>query len=82
VLAGTTPDFSVATNKYIGMLERGLITTLVLFGQFSLVPLVALPRLVWEAPQVMRTRRLGLYAGELLASVSLAVVVGLGLRMI
>ncbi len=51
-----------------------------LLGQFALVPLVALPRLVFEGPQVMGTQRVTLYVAEWLASVAVAVAVGLGLR--
>lgn len=82
LVAGTAPNFSEATNKYVGILERGLITTFVLVGQFALVPLVTLPRLIFEGPQVVSTGRIAVYAAELLTSVSLAVVVGVGLRMI
>jgi hypothetical protein len=82
LMAGTAPDFSLATNKYVGMLERGVITTLILFGQFALVPLVTGLRLIYETPRAARSRRLGLFFGEFLVSVGLAVVVGLGLRMV
>jgi hypothetical protein len=80
LLNGSAPDFSQATNKYVGMLERGLITTFVVTGQLALAPVVALPRLVLEGPQVMGSRRATVYIAELLASVTLAVVIGLALR--
>lgn len=80
LVKGTAPDFSETRNRYVGILERGLITTFVMMGQFVLVPLVALPRLVVERPLVMGSHRASLYLTELLASVTLAVAVGLGLR--
>jgi hypothetical protein len=83
LVMGSAPDFSQATQyKYVGTLERWLIATFVVLGQFGLVPLVALPRLVLEGPQVIGTRRAMLYVAELLASVMLAVIIGLGLRQL
>jgi hypothetical protein len=79
LLAGTPPDLT-ASNKYVGSLERGLITTCVMLGQFALVPVVALPRLVLEGPRVIGTPRTPVYVAEWLASVALAVAVGLSLR--
>lgn len=67
-------------EKYVGMLERGLIATFVLSGQFLAVPLVLVPRLTIDGPAArIEGERIG-YLGELLASVSLAVAVGLFLR--
>jgi hypothetical protein len=66
----------------VGILERGLITTFVLLGQFALVPLAALPRLLLDAPRTGASRRAALYVVELLTSVTLAVAVGLGLRLL
>ena len=77
---GSAPDFSQATDKYVSSLERGLITTFVMAGQFTLVPVVTLPRLVFEGPRVMGSQQATLYVAELLASVALAVAVGLALR--
>jgi hypothetical protein len=82
LIKGTPPDFSQATNKYVGSLERGLITTCVLLGQFLLVPLVALPRLLFEGPQVIGSQRATLYVAELLSSVTVAVAIGLLLRQL
>lgn len=83
LLNGSAPDFAIAKQyKYVGTLERWLITTCVLVGQFALVPLVALPRLLVETPQVARTSRALVYVAELLASVTLAVGVGLALRLL
>jgi len=73
------PDFPAGPNKFIGITERVLITTLVLFGQVLLVPLVALPRLVMEWPRVVRGGGDTVYLAELISSIVLAVAVGLGL---
>lgn len=67
-------------EKYVGMIERGFIATLVLLGQFLLVPLVVVPRLILDRQnQRVETERFG-YLNELLISVGLAVTVGLFLR--
>jgi hypothetical protein len=82
LINGTAPDFSNGTNKYVGTLERWLITTFVLLGQFILVPLVALPRLMFEGRSVVREERSTLYLAELLASVAVAIGIGLALRIL
>src|SRR5438094_197326 len=56
--------------------------TFVVLGQFALIPVVAVPRLVFEGRQVIGTTRAKLYVAELLASVALAVAIGLGLRYV
>jgi hypothetical protein len=83
LIQGTPPDFSRANNKYIGTLERWLMMTFVLTGQLLLVPLVAAPRLIIEMPHLQAEEdptRLNLYMGKLLASILLAVSLGLALR--
>jgi hypothetical protein len=97
LIKGSAPDFSLAVrSKYASILERGLIVTLVLLGQFLLIPLVALPRLAAEWPEItgqtrhragrkrqpVDGRRPTVYLTELLASVSLAIAVGLILRQL
>lgn len=82
LVKGSGPDFAPAPNKYLGSLERGLIATLVLLGQFTLVPLAALPRLMLDRPQSLNGQRATLYVVELLTSVGLAVMIGLGLRLV
>lgn len=82
LVKGQPPDFPAGPNKYVGITERLIITTLVLSGQLLLVPLVALPRLLVETPQVAHTSRALVYVAELLASVALAVGVGLALRQL
>ena len=80
LINGSPPNFKEATNKYVGSLERGLIATFVILGQFLLVPLVALPRVMFERSQVAGTQRSNLYIAELLASVGVAIFIGLLLR--
>ena len=79
---GQAPNFPAGPNKFIGISERLIITTLVMFGQFLLVPLVALPRLIVEWPEVTNTGHDGVYVIELVASVLLAVGVGLCLSLL
>jgi len=67
-------------EKYMGIFERSLITTLVLVGQFLLIPLVVAPRLVLDGRSGrVEAERFG-YLNELLVSVGLAVLVGLFLK--
>lgn len=73
---GSAPDFA-DSSKYLGILERLLIVTFVAVGQFYLVPLVILPRLALEWPAIHDSGREAVYLAELLASVTLAVVIGL-----
>lgn len=83
LVGGCAPDLARTSHlKYVGTLERWLIATFVVLGQFALVPVVAVPRLVFEGRQVIGTTRAKLYVAELLASVALAVAIGLGLRYI
>jgi hypothetical protein len=91
-LNGTPPDFSPAPrSKYMSILERGIIATLILFGQFILVPLVTIPRLIYDWPgatggqvgdQGVVGRKNALYLAELAASVAVAVAIGLVLRQL
>ncbi|MBE2223469.1 MAG: DUF3307 domain-containing protein [Anaerolineae bacterium] len=82
LVQGTAPEFPGRTNKYVEILERILMTTFVLLGQVILVPLVILPRLVTEWPDVQKNRNTTLYLVELLSSITLAVIVGLLLKQI
>jgi hypothetical protein len=76
------PGFSPSANKYLGIVERGLITTFVLLGQFGMVPLVALPRLVFEGPKVYGSQNCTPYLAEVLASAAVAVAIGLALKVL
>jgi len=67
-------------ERYLGMLERSLIASLVLAGQLLLVPLVMAPRLVLDGRGDRGAAEPLAYLNELLISVTLAVAVGLFLR--
>ena len=78
LINGSAPDFSrVGKYKYVGSLERSLIATFVATGQYMLVPVVALPRLVLESPQYFGNNRTLLYIAEWLGSLAVAVLIGL-----
>lgn len=79
---GQPPNFPAGPNKFVGITERLIISTLVAFGLFLLVPLVALPRLITEWPRVSQGGSDGVYVAELIASVALAVGVGLGISLL
>lgn len=79
LVKGQPPDFPAGPNKYIGITERLIITTLVLSGQVLLVPLVALPRLILEWPKVVDGGGDSVYVAELVSSVGLAAAVGWGI---
>ncbi len=76
LVKGGPPEFG-GSDKYPAMMERLLIVTFVALGQFYLVPLVVLPRFLMELPRVMESEQTAVYLAELLASVSLALAVGL-----
>jgi hypothetical protein len=82
LVTSTEAEALPSTDKYIGILERGLITTLVILGQFVLIPLVAAPRLVFEGPRVRKSGMTSGYVAELLASAAVAIAVGLALRQV
>lgn len=82
MVQGSAPEFPGRTNKYVEILERVLITTFVLFGQFLLIPLVVLPRLSTEWLDMQKNENKTLYLMELLSSITLAVIVGLLLKQI
>jgi hypothetical protein len=92
LMNGTAPDFSMRLGgKYLSMLERGLILTFVLFGQFILIPLATVPRLLLESTRAgaqdgganqVAGRYGALYIAELLVSAALAVAIGLALRQL
>lgn len=76
----TGPSFMDGNGKYVGIAERVLAVTFVLLGLFLLIPLVALPRLMVHRRQLNNRDRRTLYLFELVAGVSLALIVGLALR--
>lgn len=79
LVKGQPPNFPAGPNKFVGITERVIITTLVLSGQALLVPLVTLPRLIVEWPRVVQGGADTIYLTELISSVALAVMVGVGL---
>jgi hypothetical protein len=79
LVAGTAPNFPEGTNKYVGIIERVLITTFVTLGQFLLIPLIALPRLALEWPKMSQEERGTVHLVELLGSTALAIAIGLAL---
>lgn len=81
-IKGGPPDFSQSSDKFISSLERGLMTTFVVLGQYLLVPLVAVPRVLVEGPQVLRSQRAQVYVAQWLISITLAVAIGLGLQQL
>jgi len=92
LLNGSAPDFSLKPeSKYIGMFERGIIATMILLGQFLLIPLATLPRLIYDWPRstgsetagIYSTRKQGiLYLAEVVTSIALAVGIGWVLRLL
>jgi len=67
-------------EKWVTMIERGIIATLVLAGQFLLIPVVVFPRLALEERNGrLEAEQVG-YVGELLISVGLAIAAGLFLK--
>jgi hypothetical protein len=82
LVKGSGPSFPGISNKYLGILERILITTFVALGQFILVPFIAIPRLVVEWPVVRDGEETAVYLAEFLASITLAVLIGLALSLL
>ncbi len=82
LVQGGAPNFPEGTNKYICIIERVLITTFVMLGQFLLVPLVTIPRLALEWPKFAGDEKTAVYIVELLASVTLAIATGIVLTVI
>ncbi|MFK7803519.1 MAG: DUF3307 domain-containing protein [Anaerolineae bacterium] len=80
LINGSPPDFSRATNKYLSSLERWLITTSVLTGQFILIPVIAAPRFLFERQTVEENHESTIYLTKLLGSVGFAIAIGLALR--
>lgn len=81
LVQGSAPQFG-DSSKYLGILERLLMTTFVAVGQYLLVPLVILPRLLMEWPQAANDERAPVYLAELLVSVALAVSVGILFQLV
>lgn len=83
VVDGVGPTFPDSfANKYTGIAERVLILTVVLAGQFILIPLLAFPRFLIERKELTSSSQRPYYLFESLVGISLAIVVGLLLRTI
>jgi hypothetical protein len=80
LVKGCAPNFPEGANKYVGILERLLITTFVTLGQVALAPLIIIPRLIMEWPKVADSDSAPVYLAEFLGSMSLAVFIGLALN--
>ncbi len=76
----SAPSFLDGNGKYMGMIERLLVATFVIMGQFLLVPFVAIPRLFFEWRQSGSKDRRTLFMFELVGGASLAILIGLILR--
>lgn len=76
------PNFGAGPNKYVGITERLLVTTIIGLGQFFLVPLASLPRLISLGRSPGAVQIDSVYVAELLASVGLAIASGVGLRLL
>lgn len=82
VVNKSAPVFPDSFNKWAGIAERVLILTFVLTGQFLLVPLLAVPRLILERKQLAGHAQRRLYMFESVAGIALAIGVGLLLRAV
>lgn len=76
------PQFTDGTNRYVGMIERMLVATFVLTGQYLLIPLAAVPRLLFDWNLLFKRENWQVYAFEAVASITLAIGIGLLLRFI
>lgn len=86
VLFPGSPNNSIAapatgSDKYLGMLERGLITTCVVLGQFLLVAAVIAPRLWLGTLNLQEADARQRLALEMLINMALAMGMGLWLRL-
>ena len=79
-IEGTAPKFLDGRSKYYGIVERVLIATFVISGQFILIPLAALPRLFLEKAKLFDKSLSPVYLFELFFFFILAVGIGIGLR--
>ena len=78
----TGPDFVSATQrKYMTIFERGIIMTLLLFGQIFLMPLIAIPRLLQDHSAVEGTSKRA-YVGEWVLSIILTLAVAFAVQQL
>lgn len=76
----SAPNF-IDQGKYLSMMERLLVATFVLIGQFFLLPLIVAPRLALEWRNVANSEKSAVYLTEWLVSIFLAVTIGLWLNI-
>lgn len=81
LVRGGAPDFATDADKYLGILERVLVTTLIVLGQYIFVPLITVLHLSSQRREKDRLRA-RLYRAEVVTGILLAVIVGLGLRQL
>jgi len=74
------PLFNDGSSKYVGISERLLALALLLLGQFLLLPLVLVPRLLARPLFGVTHRRVHVF--ELFGGLALAALVMVGLRML
>ncbi len=82
VVDGGAPKFVDGKRKYTAMGERMLIATLVLTGQFVLLPLIAIPRLILDWPMMRKRENRPIYFFEMVGSVVVAIGIGMALRLL
>lgn len=76
------PNFSAGPSKYVGIAERLLMSTMIALGQFFLIPLASLPRLISLRTDGTAVQLDSVYYTELAASMGLALLAGIGLRLL
>lgn len=76
LLARSAPEFGKYRDKYVGIIERLTVLTLVLAGQLPLIMFVPLPRLIAGESLVSWDGKSGFYLVRLLASFMVALLVG------
>ncbi len=76
------PNFSAGPNKFVGITERLLMSTMIALGQFFLIPLASLPRLISLRSGGATAQFDTVYYAELISSIGLALVAGVALRVL
>lgn len=82
VVRRSAPNFVAAPDKYLGIAERILVTTVVLVAPLVVVPLVAVPTFIFEWTKGPHTAANSVFVTEFVASIGLASMVGLALRLV
>lgn len=82
LINGSPPNFKRASNKYVSSLERFLIATSVISGQYILIPMIAAPRIYFERDTIVENKETAIYLTKLLGSIAIASAIGFGLRWV